>query len=87
MRVPGARGIAASLFALGLVLAVVSVVLFAIPRPTASFGWYAYAPLSSTTFVPPEGDTRQAFAFGAAAAALVLIAGSVGWWLGRRNRS
>lgn len=87
MRGSGARAISACLFALGLVLAVASVVLFVIPRPAASFGWYAYAPLSSTTFAPPAADTRQGFAFGAAAAALVLVAGSVGWWLGRRNRS
>ncbi|MFF1571334.1 hypothetical protein ACFVWR_01195 [Leifsonia sp. NPDC058292] len=86
MRTP-AHKIAAGLFALGAVLAVVSAILFAIPRHESSFGWYAYAPLSSTTFAPPEADTRQGFALGTATAALLLIAGSAGWWLGRRSRS
>lgn len=84
---PQARTIVAGLFVLGLVLAVVSAILFAIPRPAASFGWYAYAPLSSTTFTPSAADARQGFALGTAGAALLLMAGSAGWWLGRRSRS
>lgn len=87
MRMPQARTIVAGLFVLGLVLAVVSGILLAIPRPAASFGWYAYAPLSSTTFAPSGADVRQGFAIGTGAASLLLIAGSAGWWLGRRSRS
>lgn len=87
MRIPGTHIIAAGLFALGVMLAVVSAILFAIPRQESSFGWYAYAPLSSTTFAPPQAETREGFALGTGAAALLLIAGSAGWWLGRRSRS
>lgn len=87
MRFPQARTIVVGLFVLGVVLGVVSVILLAVPRPAASFGWYAYAPLSSTTFAPSGADARQGFGLGTAAAALLLIAGSAGWWLGRRSRS
>jgi hypothetical protein len=77
---PRAGTIVASLFGLGVIIAVLSAVLFALPR--ASVGAH-YVPLASSTFAPTEADARQGFALGTAAAALLLIAGSAGWRLGR----
>ncbi|TFD62715.1 hypothetical protein E3T39_01895 [Cryobacterium suzukii] len=38
---------------LGAVAAVIGLVLLLVPSGQASFGWFAYAPLSNTTFFPP----------------------------------
>ena len=51
MGVSSSRRIAILLLA-GLALVVVSVVILVTPRGVASFGWFAYAPMSGTTFTP-----------------------------------
>ncbi|MDR6972012.1 hypothetical protein [Leifsonia shinshuensis] len=79
--------VAAVLFALGIACAIVSAILFAVPRTVTSFGWYAYAPLSSSYFAPSGVDAALQWALGLAAASLILVAGTVGWWLGRRSRT
>lgn len=50
---PGTRlaRVAVPLAALALMLA--GVVLLSVPAQQESFGWFAYAPLSQQTFVPP----------------------------------
>ncbi|WP_141389835.1 hypothetical protein [Cellulosimicrobium cellulans] len=50
-------------------------------RP-ASFGWFAYAPVSGTVFVPPGvfGTGRSAFLAGSGA---LLVGGAVGFLVGR----
>ncbi len=57
------------------------------PVETASFGWFAYAPLSASTFVPDNAVLvpRTAIA-GAVALTLGLTAAGVltGWRLGKR---
>jgi heme/copper-type cytochrome/quinol oxidase subunit 1 len=83
---PRSARVARMLFALGVAFVVLAVVLFAIPHQESSFGWYANAPLSSTTSSPPLADTRTVIALSAAAIGLVLMAGCAGWWLGRRAR-
>jgi hypothetical protein len=50
-------------------------------RPT-SFGWFAYAPLSDTTFVPVGAYPPGTAAFLAGAGAL-LVGGAVGFLVGR----
>ena len=49
-----------------------------------SFGWNAYAPLTKTTFVPYGPNPTDLLAFAAFAVGLILIAGWVGFRLGRR---
>ncbi|MGI5190920.1 hypothetical protein ACQEVI_22470 [Promicromonospora sp. CA-289599] len=53
-------------------------------RPT-SYGWFAYAPLSGTTYVPDGTYAPGAAALLSGAGAL-LIGGAVGFVLGRRSR-
>jgi hypothetical protein len=63
---------------------VAGAVMVAIARTTesASFGWFAYAPISDTTFVPPAGPGAvRLFGYGVAVVGLVLLA----WWLGTRR--
>lgn len=55
-------------------------------RPV-SFGWTAYAPLSSTTFVPPSPQFPGIIAIACVVLGLVLIAGWVGFRLGRQTSS
>jgi heme/copper-type cytochrome/quinol oxidase subunit 1 len=63
----------------GLLLAA----LWVASRPT-SFGWFAYAPVSGTTFVPVGAYPPGAAALLAGAGAL-LVGGAVGFVLGRRR--
>ena len=54
-------------------------------RPT-SYGWFAYAPLSGTTFVPSGAYPLGTAALLSGAGAL-LLGGAVGFVAGRRARS
>ncbi|TFC83811.1 hypothetical protein E3T28_04960 [Cryobacterium sinapicolor] len=46
------RRVSVSMVVLGTVAAVIGLVLLLVPSDQASFGWFAYAPLSNTTFSP-----------------------------------
>lgn len=72
---------------LGAVAAVTGLVLVLMPSDQASFGWFAYAPLSNTTFSPiglqlsPRSQIGIAlFIVGVAAPAF-----GAGWMLGQRQ--
>ncbi|MFD4990845.1 hypothetical protein ACFWH7_03765 [Cellulosimicrobium cellulans] len=69
----------AVLLLLGVALLVVAASLAS--RPT-SFGWFAYAPLSDTTFVPVGAYPPGIAAFLAGAGAL-MVGGAVGFLVGR----
>ncbi|MGJ9372639.1 hypothetical protein [Nesterenkonia sp. CF4.4] len=57
-----------------LIIAGLAVVILAMDRPT-SFGWFAYAPLSDTTYMPgPSGATLAIAAAGVALLVLGLLA-------------
>ncbi|QNE47194.1 hypothetical protein F1C58_09995 [Glaciihabitans sp. INWT7] len=68
------------------VLAITGLILLLRPDPPASFGWFAFVPLSSTTFVPTPWFSSTLHAAGAiligvGIAALVFC---LGWRVGRR---
>jgi hypothetical protein len=65
-------------------VALLAVAAWVASRPTPS-GWFAYAPLSGTTFVPGGAYPLGTAAFLAGAGAL-LVGGAVGFVLGRRSR-
>lgn len=74
------------LVAAGLAAAVVGLVLItiaALAAPTsATFGWFAYAPLANVP--PPPGPTAgEIFGWSLAGVGLVLIAGVFGYYRGR----
>jgi heme/copper-type cytochrome/quinol oxidase subunit 1 len=62
-------------------------VLFLLPAHSASYGWFAYAPLSDTTFQPPgiwltpQGQAGVVWFI----VGLALLAFGFGWALGRRH--
>lgn len=79
------------LLAGGLGAAVVGLTLLiiaAVTRPPVEFGWFAYAPLSdsplSSAVLLPGPTAGEIFGLGLAAAGLVLIAGALGHFRGRR---
>ncbi len=53
-------------------------------RTDASFGWFAYAPLSAIAFFPLSQDRLAGLIL--LGVGLVLIAGWAGFWLGRLSR-
>lgn len=65
----------------GLAALIVGIVL--LNQSTASFGWFAYAPLSQATFVGMSPYVSPGLLL--TAAGLVLIAGWVGFRMGRRR--
>lgn len=67
--------------AIGAVLLVIGIVVTTQP---VGFGWTAYAPLSDMTFSPPFPTPAMWIGGVVAAAGLALLAGWVGYWLGRR---
>lgn len=67
---------------LGIVLVVVGAVGYVALFPQPSFGWTAYAPLTNTTF-EPRPETFDYFG-DLAVVGLLLIAGWIGFRLGRR---
>lgn len=71
------------LLMLGVLLFVSGVVAVAtFPWPVATFGWTAYAPLTSSTFTPSWAPYAGILQLGVGA---VLIAGWIGFQLGRRG--
>lgn len=83
---PSRRPSVATVVLAALVLvgvALLAVAAWVASRPTSS-GWFAYAPLSGTTFVP-----RGAYPLGTAAllagAGALLVGGAVGFVVGRRS--
>ena len=69
--------------ALGAVAAATGLVLFLLPGDQASFGWYAYAPLSDSTFIPPDGlSPRNQIGVVVFVVGLVVLAFGAGWMLG-----
>ncbi|MGO1242112.1 MAG: hypothetical protein ACTMHU_11840, partial [Cellulosimicrobium funkei] len=78
-RVAAVALVALVVLGVGLLLAA----LWVASRPT-SFGWFAYAPVSGTTFVPVGAYPPGAAALLAGAGAL-LVGGAVGFVLGRRR--
>lgn len=78
--------------AAALVLLVGGVVVFLSGRDPASFGWYAYSPLTdSGSFPGLDGavmwSRRQLVGAGLVVLGLVLTAGTAGYLLGRGCRS
>ncbi|WP_146072866.1 hypothetical protein [Cryobacterium sp. Y62] len=71
----------------GAVAAVIGFVLLLLPSGPASFGWFAYAPLSNTTFFPPGGllSVRTQIGIVLFIVGLVLLAFGAGWMLGQRQ--
>ena len=81
------RRVSVSMVALGTAAAVIGLVLILMPSDQASFGWFAYAPLSDTTFSPiglhffPRSQIGIAlFVIG-----LAVLAFGAGWMLGQRQ--
>ena len=72
----------------GLVATITGVVLVATSAPSASFGWFAYAPLSSVTFTPDGTflNSQQLMGLVVGVLGLLLVAFSAGWSLGVRVR-
>ena len=81
VRPRGAAVVLVALVVLGVGLLLAA--LWVASRPT-SFGWFAYAPVSGTTFVPVGAYPPGAAALLAGAGAL-LVGGAVGFVLGRRR--
>ncbi len=71
---------------IGTALIALGVVLDVAGTPRVSFGWTAYAPLTSTTFAPMPSPNLVDYALGLIATGLVLVAGWVGFQLGFRRR-
>ena len=72
---------------LGAVTALVGLVLFLLPGGSASFGWFAYAPLSNTTFLPSGVLLTPQSQIGIVLLiiGLALLAFGAGWVLGQRQ--
>lgn len=65
------------------VLGLVLLVAAATTQPPLEFGWFAYAPLSDSVFLP--GPTAgEIFGSGLTALGLMVIAGALGYLRGRR---
>ena len=81
-----ARVVLVSALALALALLVAGGVLWATAGPT-TFGWFAYAPLADEVSSPGFVmlTPRHQIALGLAAGGLVLLAGLLGFWVGRRR--
>ena len=81
------RRVVASLVVLGAVAAVIGLVLLMLPSGQASVGWFAYAPLSNTTFIPPGVllSPRSQFGIVLFIVGVVSLAFGAGWTLGQRQ--
>ncbi|TFB87262.1 hypothetical protein E3O44_09050 [Cryobacterium algoricola] len=67
--------------------ALIGIVLLLLPGNQASFGWFAYAPLSDSTFLPPGGLLSPHSQIGIVVliVGLVVLAFGAGWMLGLRH--
>ena len=72
---------------LGAVEAVIGLVLLLLPSDQASFGWFAYAPLSDTTFIPPGVllSPHSQIGIGVFTIGLAMLAFGAGWMLGQHQ--
>lgn len=70
--------------AAGAVLLVIGIVV--VTTQPVGFGWTAYAPLTDVTFTPPFPTPAMWIGGALAAVGLTLLAGWVGFRLGRRSR-
>lgn len=68
-------------------LAVLGLVLVLLPGPTATFGWFAYQPVSDFGFVggAPFVPASRLWGMGILAIAAVIAAFVLGWVLGKRR--
>ena len=73
--------------AVGIVAVVVGVVLFFLPVNPPTIGWFAYQPLSATTFVPFGSflTPLQQTATVVGGLGMLLLAFAAGWAFGRRE--
>lgn len=69
----------------GLILSIVGAALLLSPASSYGFGWTAYAPLNATTFAPMWMPPTTVAGVVLIVAGLVLVAGWVGFRLGRRR--
>jgi len=71
----------------GIVATGVGLVLFLIPSPSASFGWFASVPGSATIFSPAGTLLAPVHQAGliVGAMGMVVVAFGVGWWFGLRQ--
>jgi heme/copper-type cytochrome/quinol oxidase subunit 1 len=76
-----------SLIVLGIVGMLVGAYLLIFPSHVASFGWTAYAPLSDTAFAPSTISPMFYVGWAAIVAGAMVVAGWVGFRLGRRRRA
>ncbi|TFD09699.1 hypothetical protein E3T35_14590 [Cryobacterium sp. TMT1-2-2] len=81
-----ARLVSVSMVVLGAMAVVIGLVLLVLPSGQASFGWFAHAPLSDTTFFPPSGllSPRNQLGIGVFTIGLAVLAFGAGWMLGSR---
>jgi heme/copper-type cytochrome/quinol oxidase subunit 1 len=79
--------VSAWMVGLGAVAAVIGLVLLLLPSNHASVGWYAYAPLSDSTFFPPVGLLSPQSQIGMVVfiVGLVVLAFGAGWMLGKHQ--
>ena len=81
------RRVSVSMVALGTAAAVIGLVLILMPSDQASFGWFAYAPLSDTTFSPIglQLSPRSQIGIALFVIGLAVLAFGAGWMLGQRQ--
>ncbi|MDJ0325490.1 hypothetical protein QMG61_17150 [Cryobacterium sp. PH31-AA6] len=81
------RRVSVSMVVLGTVAAVIGLVLLLVPSGQASFGWFAYAPLSNTTFSPIglQLSPRSQIGIALFVVGLAVLAFGAGWMLGQRQ--
>ena len=72
---------------LGTVAAVIGPGLLLVPSDQASFGWFANAPLSNTTFSPIglQFSPRSQIGIALFIVGLAVLAFGAGWMLGQRQ--
>lgn len=87
LRSGASRWVSLSMVVVGTAVAIIGLILFMLPSNSSSFGWFAYAPLSSATFIPtgvflsPLSQTGIVlFIVG-----VVLLAFGAGWAFGKRR--
>ncbi|CAN5158637.1 hypothetical protein BH09ACT2_BH09ACT2_01950 [soil metagenome] len=68
------------------VLAITGLILLLRPDPPASFGWFAYVPLSTTTFMPMPWFSSTLHTVGATliGVGIAVMVFCLGWRVGRR---
>ncbi|TFC15157.1 hypothetical protein [Cryobacterium sp. MDB2-10] len=81
------RRVSVSMVVLGAVAVVIGLVLLLAPGDQASFGWFAYAPLSNTTFSPIglQLSPRSQIGIAMFVVGLAVLAFGAGWMLGQRQ--